>query len=56
MTGVGIAAAARGILEDPVRRAAIGEDLREVRRRLGRGGAAGRAAAMAAEMLGERRV
>ncbi len=54
VTGPRIAAAARGILEDPVRRAAIVEDLREVRRRLGRGGAAGRAAAMALEMLGER--
>jgi lipid-A-disaccharide synthase len=51
--GAGIAAAARGILEDPGRHAAIVRDLRQVRERLGRGGAAGRAAAMALEMLGE---
>jgi lipid-A-disaccharide synthase len=46
-----IAAAARSILEDPRRAAETVEDLRDVRRRLGRGGAAGRAAAMALELL-----
>jgi lipid-A-disaccharide synthase len=46
-----IAAAARAILGDPARHAAIVQDLREVRRRLGRGGAADRAAAIACEML-----
>ena len=51
-----IAAAARAILTDPARHAAIVEDLREIRRRLGRGGAAGRAAAIALEMLGSRRL
>src|SRR5881409_2758585 len=50
-TGERIAAAARAILDDPVRHAGIVEDLRDVRRRLGRGGAAGRAAAIALEML-----
>jgi lipid-A-disaccharide synthase len=50
-TPANIAAAARAILDDPRRHAAIVEDLRDVRRRLGRGGAAGRAAAMALEML-----
>jgi lipid-A-disaccharide synthase len=50
-TPANIAAAARAILDDPARHAAIVEDLRDVRRRLGRGGAAGRAAAMALEML-----
>jgi lipid-A-disaccharide synthase len=47
-----IAAAARAILDDPARRARMVDDLREVRRRLGRGGAAGRAAAIVCEMLG----
>ena len=42
------------MLTDPVRHAAIVQDLREVRRRLGRGGAADRAAAIAVEMLEER--
>jgi len=51
-TGPGIAAAAQELLENPARRAHVVEDLRDVRRRLGRGGAAGRAAAIAAEMLG----
>jgi lipid-A-disaccharide synthase len=46
-----IAEAARAILDDPSRRSAMVADLREVRRLLGRGGAAGRAAAIAAEML-----
>jgi lipid-A-disaccharide synthase len=50
-TGEAIAAAAQAILDDPARRTAMGADLREVRTRLGRGGAAGRAAAIAAEML-----
>ena len=53
-TAAAIATAAVGILTDPVRHAAIVQDLREVRRRLGRGGAADRAAAIAVEMLGER--
>jgi lipid-A-disaccharide synthase len=51
-TGPRIADAAQAILADPVRYARMVEDLREVRRRLGRGGAAGRAAAIALEMLG----
>jgi lipid-A-disaccharide synthase len=50
-SGERIAAAARGILEDPERRAVMIANLREIRHRLGRGGAAGRAAAIAAEML-----
>jgi lipid-A-disaccharide synthase len=50
-TGPQIAAAARAILDDPARRAAIVRDLGLVRERLGGGGAAGRAAAMAVEML-----
>jgi lipid-A-disaccharide synthase len=50
-TGPEIAAAARAILDDPARYAGIVADLQEVRRRLGRGGAAGRAAAIAIEML-----
>jgi lipid-A-disaccharide synthase len=53
-TGERIAAAARVILRDPARRASMIEELRGVRRRLGRGGAAGRAAAIALEMLGGR--
>jgi lipid-A-disaccharide synthase len=51
VTGTRIAAAARAILEDPARRAAIQAGLREVRQRLGRGGAADRAAAIAVEMM-----
>lgn len=51
-TGPRIAEVARGILEDGLRHARIVDDLRDVRRRLGRGGAAHRAAAIAAEMLG----
>lgn len=51
VTGPRIAAAARGILDDPTRHAAIKAELREVRRRLGRGGAADRAAAIAVEMM-----
>src|SRR5262249_20916830 len=54
VTGARIAKAARGILDDPERRAVVVEDLREVRRRLGRGGAARRAAAIAREMLAGR--
>jgi lipid-A-disaccharide synthase len=50
-----IATAARSILDDPARHAATVNDLRDVRRRLGRGGAAGRAAAIAFEMLEARR-
>ena len=53
-TPANIAAEARAILDDPARHAAIVEDLRDVRRRLGRGGAARRAAAIASEMLGAR--
>lgn len=52
-TGERIAAAARDILDRPGRRATMVSDLREVRRLLGRGGAAGRAAAIALEMMGE---
>jgi len=51
-TGARIAAEARAILDDPARRATMIGELREVRRRLGRGGAARRAAAIAAEMMG----
>jgi lipid-A-disaccharide synthase len=51
VTGPRIAAAARSILDDPARRAAIQSGLREVRQRLGRGGAADRAAAIAVEMM-----
>jgi lipid-A-disaccharide synthase len=50
-SGERIAAAAQAILDDPARRQRIVEDLRDVRRRLGRGGAAGRAATIAAELL-----
>jgi lipid-A-disaccharide synthase len=50
-SGPYIAEAARAILDDPARRSAMVADLREVRQLLGRGGAAGRAAAIAAEML-----
>jgi lipid-A-disaccharide synthase len=53
-SGPAIAAAAREILETPGRRAAMIEDLRAVRTRLGRGGAAARAADIAAEMLAGR--
>src|SRR6266571_516205 len=42
---------ALALLDDRARHAAMIEDLRDVRRRLGRGGAAGRAAAIALEML-----
>jgi lipid-A-disaccharide synthase len=52
VTGPRIAAAARAILDDPSRHAAIIAELREVRRRLGRGGAADRAATIAVEMMG----
>lgn len=50
-TGERIAVAAQAILRDPTKRAVMVEGLRGVRRRLGRGGAAGRAAAIAYEML-----
>jgi lipid-A-disaccharide synthase len=50
-TGPAIAAAAREILEVPGRRRAMVEDLRALRAALGRGGAAARAADIAAEML-----
>ena len=53
-TGAAIAAVARAILDEPGRRATMITDLREVRRRLGTGGAARRAATIAAEMLAER--
>ena len=49
-----IAAAARDILETPGRRAAMVIALQAVRARLGRGGAAARAAEIATEMLAER--
>jgi lipid-A-disaccharide synthase len=49
-----IAAAARDILDDPARRARMVADLGAVRGRLGRGGAAARAADMAVEMLAGR--
>lgn len=52
VTGPRIAAAARTILDDPSRHAAITTELREIRRRLGRGGAADRAATIAVEMMG----
>ena len=47
-----IAAEARAILLDPLRAAAIRADLARVRASLGQGGAARRAAAIAAGMLG----
>lgn len=47
-----MAAAAREILEDPKLAARMRQDLAMVRERLGNPGAAGRAAAIAAEMLG----
>jgi lipid-A-disaccharide synthase len=53
-TGPRIAAAARALLEDPRHYAATVGNLRDIRRRLGRGGAAGRAAALALEMLAGR--
>ncbi|MDG2303784.1 MAG: lipid-A-disaccharide synthase [Candidatus Binatia bacterium] len=46
-----IAAEARLILDDPARGAEIEEDLRQVRARLGKPGAAGRAAKIAADMM-----
>ncbi len=51
VTGARIAAAAAAILDDPQRRSAIQAGLRDVRQRLGRGGAADRAAAIAVEMM-----
>lgn len=54
-TGPAIAAAAREILDRPTRRAEVVAALRDVRARLGRGGAAERAATIAAEMLEARR-
>jgi lipid-A-disaccharide synthase len=51
-TGPRIAAEARAILEDPARQGTIRAGLRDVRAALGRGGAALRAAAIAAEMMG----
>lgn len=50
-TGPAIAAAARDVLETPGRRDAMIAELRGVRTRLGRGGAAARAADIATEML-----
>lgn len=46
-----IAAEARAILDDPERAAEIESDLRRVRERLGKPGAAGRAARIAADMM-----
>jgi lipid-A-disaccharide synthase len=54
-SGPTIAAAARKVLETPGRREAMIAELRAVRTRLGRGGAAARAADIAAEMLGAHR-
>jgi len=51
-SGSAIAAAARDILDQPGRRDEMVRDLRAVRTRLGRGGAAARAADIAVEMLG----
>jgi lipid-A-disaccharide synthase len=51
-SGPRIAAEAQAILEDPARQGAIRASLRDVRSALGRGGAAMRAAAIAAEMMG----
>jgi len=51
-TGPRIAAEARAILQDPARQGTIRAGLRDVRSALGRGGAAMRAAAIAAEMMG----
>jgi lipid-A-disaccharide synthase len=51
-SGSAIAAAARDILERPGRRDEMVRELRAVRTRLGRGGAAARAADIAVEMLG----
>jgi lipid-A-disaccharide synthase len=51
VTGANIATAARAILDDPARQATMRAGLREVRQRLGRGGAADRAAAIAVEMM-----
>ena len=50
--GERIAAVARDILETPGRREAMVADLRDVRARLGRGGAAERVAEIAVELLG----
>lgn len=50
-SGEHIAAAVRDILVSDARRTTIQSDLREVRRRLGRGGAAGRAADLALQLL-----
>jgi lipid-A-disaccharide synthase len=50
-TPAAMAAAALAVLEAPGRRAAMVADLREVRARLGRGGAAARAAEIAVEMM-----
>jgi lipid-A-disaccharide synthase len=51
VTAERIASAAADILDTPGRRDAVAAELRSVRARLGRGGAASRAAAIAAEML-----
>jgi len=53
-TARGIAAAARALLGDRARLERVVGDLRNVRAQLGGGGAARRAAGIAAEMLGER--
>jgi lipid-A-disaccharide synthase len=50
-TGPRIATEAQAILADPARRAEIVSGLREVRRELGRGGAADRAAGIAVEIM-----
>lgn len=50
-SGEAIAAMAEAILSDPARVATMRRDLREIRQRLGQGGAAGRAADIAVELL-----
>jgi lipid-A-disaccharide synthase len=55
VTGARLAEVGWPLLADPARRQEVAAGLREVRERLGSGGAAERAAALAAEMLQERR-
>lgn len=55
VTGARLAEVAWPLLTDPARRREVVAGLQEVRERLGGGGAAERAATLAAEMLGERR-
>lgn len=53
VTGWGVAAAARSLLADEGRRAAVLRDLRTVRERLGGGGAAARVADLAVHLVGD---